>query len=126
MPEELSLESQDQALELIRRGRERYGIYCAVCHGSSGDGQGITGKYGVPAIANFHLGNFQTETYPDGRLYDVITNGKGQMSGYGYNIPVRDRWAIVAYIRALQKSQGGATINDVPTEERAKLESQNQ
>jgi mono/diheme cytochrome c family protein len=105
MPEELELSNAESAAALIRRGRERFGIYCAVCHGASGDGQGITGKYGVPAIANFHLGNFQSETYPDGRLYDVITHGKGQMSGYGYNIPVRDRWAIVAYVRTLQAAK---------------------
>jgi len=103
MPEELALDAESAAA-LIRRGRERYGIYCAVCHGDSGDGQGIAGQYGVPGIANLLLGPYQPETYPDGRLYHVITHGQGQMSGYGYNIPVRDRWAIVAYVRALQEA----------------------
>jgi len=107
MPEELSL-TPDGASELIRRGRERYGIYCAVCHGSSGDGQGITASYGVPGIANLLLPTFNEETYPDGRLYDVITHGKGQMSGYGYNIPVRDRWAIIAYVRTLQAARNSS------------------
>ena len=107
MPEELKLESADQALELIRRGRERYSIYCAVCHGASGDGLGITANYGVPGIANLHLGPFLSETYPDGRMFEVITAGKGQMGGYGYNIPVRDRWAIIAYVRTLQAAKAG-------------------
>lgn len=104
MPEELALDAESAAA-LIRRGSERFGIYCAVCHGASADGQGIAGQYGVPGIANLQLDPFQSEAYPDGRLYDVITNGKGLMSGYGYNIPVRDRWAIVAYVRALQEAK---------------------
>lgn len=107
MPEELALDAESAAA-LIRRGRERYSIYCAVCHGASGDGQGIAGQYGVPGIANLQLGPFQSETYPDGRLYDVITHGKGQMSGYGYNIPLRDRWAIVAYVRAIQEAKNSS------------------
>ena len=107
MPEELSL-TTGNASELIRRGEERFGIYCAVCHGKSGDGMGITGRYGVPAIANFHLGLFQPETYPDGRMFEVIGNGKGMMSGYKANIPVRDRWAIVSYVRTLQSAKVSA------------------
>jgi len=97
--------TNDTAAELIRRGKERFGIYCAVCHGASGDGQGMTGQYGVPGIANLQLPTFNSETYPDGRLFNTITNGKGMMSGYGYNIPIRDRWAIVAYVRALQAAK---------------------
>jgi mono/diheme cytochrome c family protein len=106
MPEELSLDA-DSASSLIHRGKERYGIYCAICHGTSGNGQGITLNYGVPGIANLQLPTFHQESYPDGRLFEVITQGKGQMSGYGYNIPVRDRWAIVAYLRTLQAAQKG-------------------
>lgn len=101
MPEELKLTEQS-AQALLARGEERYGIYCAVCHGASGDGQGITGSYGVPGIANFHLANFKSDAYPDGRMFEVITIGKGMMGAYGYNIPVEDRWAIIAYVRALQ------------------------
>ena len=108
MPEELEL-TEDNATALINRGMERFGIYCAVCHGKSGDGQGITSLYGVPGIANLHLDNFKQEAYPDGRLFDVITNGKGMMSPYGYNIPIRDRWAIVAYVRALQTAKKAQT-----------------
>lgn len=108
MPEELALTSE-KAEELIRRGEERYGIYCGVCHGEAGNGQGITSRYGVPAIANFHLDLFNPATYPDGRMFEVITNGKGLMGGYGANIPVRDRWAIIAYVRTLQAAKEAAT-----------------
>ncbi len=109
MPEELGL-TPENATELIQRGRERFGIYCAVCHGISGDGNGITANYGVPVAANPNakLNALTQETYPDGRLYEVITNGKGLMSGYGYNIPVRDRWAIVAYVRTLQAAKASS------------------
>jgi mono/diheme cytochrome c family protein len=109
MPEELEL-TAETAGELIRRGKERYGIYCAVCHGASGDGNGITAAYGVPVAnnPNAKLNIISPETYPDGRLYDVITNGKGLMGAYGYNIPVRDRWAIVAYIHTLQAAKASS------------------
>lgn len=104
MPEELAL-TNESASALIQRGKERYGIYCAVCHGKSGDGQGITGSYGVPGIANFHLDAFKPASYPDGRMYETITNGKGMMGAYGYNIPVKDRWAIISYVRTLQAAK---------------------
>lgn len=110
MPEELKL-TEESAGALIRRGKERFGIYCAVCHGASGDGNGMTAQYGVPVAgnANAKLNAISPESYPDGRLFEVISKGKGQMSGYAYNIPVRDRWAIIAYIRALQAAK--ATSN---------------
>jgi mono/diheme cytochrome c family protein len=104
MPEELKL-TQETAEALIHRGKERYGIYCAVCHGKAGDGQGITSNYGVPGIANFHLENFKSAAYPDGRMFETITNGKGMMGAYGYNIPVEDRWAIISYVRTLQAAK---------------------
>jgi mono/diheme cytochrome c family protein len=108
MPEELKL-TEESASALIHRGKERYGIYCAVCHGKSGDGQGVTSQYGVPGIANFHLATFNSATYPDGRMFETITNGKGMMGAYGYNIPVNDRWAIVAYVRTLQAAKASTT-----------------
>ncbi len=108
MPEELGL-TDDNVGAFIRRGEERYGIYCAVCHGSSGDGQGITSQYGVPAIANFHLDNFKSAAYPDGRMFETITHGKGMMGAYGYNIPLRDRWAIISYVRTLQTAKEAQT-----------------
>jgi mono/diheme cytochrome c family protein len=104
MPEELQLDEAG-ASALIHRGKERFGIYCAVCHGKSGDGQGMTSQYGVPGIANFHLDNFKSPAYPDGRIFETITNGKGMMGAYGYNIPVKDRWAIIAYVRTLQTAK---------------------
>jgi mono/diheme cytochrome c family protein len=109
MPEELGL-TPENATELILRGKERFGIYCAVCHGASGDGKGITSNYGVPVAANPNakLNSLTQQSYPDGRIYEVITNGKGLMSGYGYNIPVRDRWAIIAYIHTLQAAKASS------------------
>lgn len=102
LPEELEL-TEENAEAFLRRGQERYNIYCSVCHGVAGDGNGVTANYGIPGIANLHV--FPKAEYPDGRLYDVITNGKGNMGGYGYNIPVSDRWAIVSYIRTLQDAR---------------------
>lgn len=101
MPEELKLTAENSR-ELLKRGEERFNVYCSVCHGKSGDGAGVTSLYGVPGIANLVSSPYSQATYPDGRLFEVISKGKGNMSGYAYNIPVRDRWAIVAYIRAMQ------------------------
>lgn len=101
MPEELKL-TAESSQELLKRGEERYQVYCSVCHGKSGDGAGVTSLYGVPGIANLVSSPYSSATYPDGRLFEVISKGKGNMSGYAYNIPVRDRWAIIAYIRAMQ------------------------
>lgn len=108
MPEELKL-TADNIDAFLRRGKERYAISCTPCHGASGDGRGITSYYGVPGIANLH--NFPKATHTDGYLYHIITNGKGQMGAYKATIPVRDRWAIVAYIRALQAAQKGPVAN---------------
>jgi mono/diheme cytochrome c family protein len=104
MPEELGL-TPENAEAFIHRGKERFEIYCSVCHGTSGDGQGVTSQYGVPGIANFHLDNFKSAAYPDGRMFETITLGKGMMGAYGYNIPVRDRWAIISYVRTLQAAK---------------------
>lgn len=103
--------------ELLARGQERYGIYCAVCHGDAGDGEGVimvgnNGQgYGYVRAPSFHLERLQDET--DGHMYNVITNGVNNMPPYGPQVAVADRWAIVAYIRALQRSQN-ATQGDVP------------
>ena len=104
MPEELAL-NEENAQAFLNRGQERYKIYCSVCHGIAGDGAGITSKYGIVGIANLQAPNYFSDVYPDGRLYDVISNGKGNMGAYGYNIPVRDRWAVVAYVRAMQNAK---------------------
>jgi mono/diheme cytochrome c family protein len=106
MPPELKL-TADNADDLIRRGREVFTINCMPCHGASGDGQGITNIYGVPVTANplARLNMLTQDTYPDGRLFETITKGKGMMSGYGPNISVRDRWAVIAYIHTLQAAK---------------------
>lgn len=113
MPDELDLTTENTS-ELIRRGEERFGIFCSACHGKGGNGLGITSRYGVPGIANFHLSAYNSATYPDGRLFEVITKGKGQMSGYGANIPLRDRWAIISYIRTLQAAKISADTKPAP------------
>jgi len=106
MPAELKLDD-DGIGGFLRRGEERFAIYCKACHGESGDGKGIASLYGVPVAANqnANLAAHDPDKYPDGRLFNVITHGLGQMGGYGYNIPVRDRWAIIAYVRALQTAR---------------------
>ena len=106
----------------IARGQDRFTIICSVCHGATAAGTGISSKYGLVAIANLHQDRIRTMA--DGEIFNTITNGKNTMMGYGDRIQVQDRWAIIAYVRALQKSQGGATIKDVPDGERAALEAQ--
>ena len=100
--------------DLYLRGQERYDIYCAVCHGKAGDGQGIlmTGGYGFAPIG-YH--DDRLRGIEDGYLFDVITRGIRTMPGYAQQIPVADRWAIVAYMRALQLSQH-ATAGDIPAD----------
>lgn len=96
--------------EMLVRGQERYGIYCQPCHGGVGDGKGIIIGYGYVQPPSFHEDRLVTA--PDGHLYDVIYNGIRSMPSYRHQVPVQDRWAIVAYIRALQKSQN-ATKGDL-------------
>jgi hypothetical protein len=98
----------------LARGQERYQIYCASCHGSTGDGQGITRKFGMAAVADLH--NERIVRMPDGELYHVITYGRGLMGSYGEAIPIDDRWAIVAYTRALQRAALGLP-EDVPPDQ---------
>ncbi len=88
---------------LLQRGRDRFDIYCAPCHGRLGDGNGITKKLGVmPAVANLHDKRIVELT--DGEIFNTITHGKSTMGAYGPLIPTPDRWAVVAYLRALQLS----------------------
>lgn len=89
--------------ELLRRGEERYGIYCRPCHDERGTGQGVLTEYANVPTASFH--DEQRRGYPDGRLYDIIANGVGLMPAYRYPIPVHDRWAIVAWVRQLQQDR---------------------
>ncbi|HWQ91594.1 MAG TPA: cytochrome c [Clostridia bacterium] len=105
--------------ELLARGRERFTINCAPCHGALGDGNGITRKIGAMAVvANLH--DKRIVELPDGELFFVITQGRNLMGAYGSTVPTEDRWAIIAYLRALQLSHLG-TIDDLPQPQRATL-----
>lgn len=103
---------------LLERGRERFGIFCSPCHGAGGDGNGMIVQRGMPKPTSYH--DDRLRTADDQYLFDVITNGHGAMYSYASRVPPRDRWAIVAYIRALQLSRHAA-IDDVPPESRAQL-----
>ncbi|RMH27250.1 MAG: cytochrome c [Candidatus Hydrogenedentota bacterium] len=103
--------------ELLERGQERFNIYCAPCHGRLGNGDGMIVRRGMVKPPSYHEDRLLSA--PIGHFYDVMTNGFGRMYPHNH-IPVRDRWAIAAYIRALQLSQN-ATLADVPPEERAAL-----
>ncbi|HET7401270.1 MAG TPA: cytochrome c, partial [Usitatibacter sp.] len=91
-------------LALLQRGQERYGIYCVPCHSPLGDGDGMVARRGFPHPPSYHIDRLRRA--PDRHFYDVITNGYGVMYAYGDRVAPPDRWAIVAYIRALQRSQG--------------------
>jgi hypothetical protein len=105
--------------EVLLRGQERYNIYCAPCHDRSGTGQGMVVRRGYKQPPSYHIDRLRQS--PPGYVYDVINRGFGQMPSYAPQIHVEDRWAIVAYVRALQLSQA-ATLEDAPRDERAKLE----
>jgi len=102
---------------LIEKGRERYEIFCSSCHGLAGDGNGVTKPYGILATS-YHDDRLRNEA--DGYIYDVIANGKGLMYGLKDRLTPEERWAVVLYLRALQRSQN-ATAEDVPAGERAEL-----
>jgi len=105
--------------QLLQRGRERFNITCAMCHGATAAGNGITKQYGLNTVVT--LQDDRIRKMADGEIFNTITNGKNTMMAYGPNIMVADRWAIIAYLRALQRSQN-AGIVDVPPEHRADLE----
>ncbi len=104
---------------LLERGRDRFDIYCAPCHGRLGDGNGITKKIGVmPAVANLHDQRIVEMT--DGEIFNTVTHGKGLMGAVGPLLPTEDRWAVIAYVRALQLSWLGTT-NDLTAGQSAAL-----
>ena len=104
---------------LLARGREQFNIYCTPCHGALGDGNGITKKIGVmPAVANLHDKRIVEMT--DGEIFNTITHGKGLMGAYGPIVVAQDRWAIIAYTRALQLSWLGSP-DELTAEQRAAL-----
>jgi mono/diheme cytochrome c family protein len=98
-------------LDMLRQGRQRYEIYCAPCHGRTGEGDGMIVQRGFPAPPSYFSPRLLSAR--DGHIYSVITNGFGRMYGYAYRIEPRERAAIVAYIRALQYSRNAAAA-DVP------------
>jgi cytochrome c553 len=106
---------------MLDRGRERFDIYCAVCHGRTGEGNGMIVQRGFPSPPSYHIDRLRKA--PVGYLYYVITNGYGVMYSYAARVEPPDRWAIVAYIRALQLSHQG-TADDVPADARAQLQIQ--
>lgn len=105
--------------KLLARGQQRYTIYCAPCHGQTGEGNGITKKLGAMAVvANLH--DKRIVELADGDIFNTVSYGKLNMQGYASQIGVEDRWAIIAYLRALQLSRLGA-VDDLAPETRAKL-----
>jgi mono/diheme cytochrome c family protein len=103
--------------QLLSRGRERYEIYCSPCHGLAGNGDGMIVQRGFPAPPSYHTARLRAA--PAQHIFDVISNGYGVMYSYGSRVEPRDRWAIVAYVRALQQSQS-AKVAALP-ELRSKL-----
>lgn len=105
-------------LELLRTGRERYTIYCAPCHSPAGDGKGVTTRFGMAAVANLH--DERLVKMADGEIFNTITHGKNLMGPYADKLAPAQRWAVVAYVRALQLSRLGRK-EDIPAEVKAQL-----
>lgn len=105
-------------MRFIKRGQNRYNIYCAPCHGPLGDGKGITHYYGMVTTASYQ--QERIITMPEGEIYNTITHGKNMMKSYADKLSPRDRWAIIAYVRALELARHG-TVADVPADHRADL-----
>lgn len=109
--------------EVLARGQERFNIYCAPCHSRTGDGNGMVVRRGFPQPPSFHTERLRQA--PPGYFFSVISDGFGVMPSYASQVPVEDRWAIIAYVRALQLSRN-ATLDDVPSSARQQLESEPQ
>lgn len=105
--------------EVMARGQERFNVFCSPCHGRTGEGNGMIVQRGFRAPPSYHEERLREA--PAGYFFDVMTNGFGAMQDYAAQVPVADRWAIAAYIRALQLSQG-ASLDDVPADRRADLD----
>ncbi len=104
---------------LLKRGQDRFNIYCSPCHGASGGGRGIVAVRGIPLgqVPPVDLHNEELQAQPDGHYFDVISNGIRNMYSMRHLVPTSDRWAIVYYIRALQRSQN-ASFDDLPESEK--------
>lgn len=111
----------------LEHGQRKFNTYCAPCHGAAGNGGGIVGKRAGPVLVPTNLVNTDSEggkirlirTYTDGEIFDVVTNGRRTMKGYRNQISARDRWALIAYLRVLQRQSG--TLEDVPENLRSSL-----
>ncbi len=106
------------APELLKRGQERYKIFCTPCHGIQGDGNGMVSMRGMKHPPSYY--DSRLLEVPNGYLYDVVTNGFGSMLSYSAQIPPADRWAIIAYVRALQLSRN-VPASELPPDVREKL-----
>jgi mono/diheme cytochrome c family protein len=104
--------------KLLEHGKERFSIYCQPCHGALGDGNGITKQYGMGATPSYH--DDRLRNMAEGEIFNTITHGKGNMLSYADKLTPEDRWAVIAYVRALQRAETG-TINDVPASHKSEL-----
>ncbi len=104
--------------KLLERGQDRFAVYCAPCHGALGDGNGITKQYGMGATPTFH--DDTKRALAVGEIFNTITHGKGNMLSYADKLPADDRWAVIAYVRALQRA-AHATVADVPPGHKSEL-----
>jgi len=107
--------------EVLKRGQQRFSIYCTPCHGQTGKGNGYVVQRGYRTPPSFHIDRLRAQ--PAGYFYDVITNGFGAMPDYSAQVDVADRWAIVAYVRALQLSEN-VKVTEIPAEEQARLQAE--
>jgi mono/diheme cytochrome c family protein len=106
-------------MELLKRGQNRFNIYCSPCHDRTGSGKGIVIGYGLVPPPSFH--DQKVLDFADGYIFNVITNGVRTMPSYGAQVPPDDRWAIIAYLRTLERSQR-ASLADVPSDHRQDLQ----
>jgi mono/diheme cytochrome c family protein len=104
--------------KLMERGQSRFTIYCAPCHGAIGDGNGITKQYGMGATPTYH--DDRLRKMPEGEIFNTITHGKNTMFPYADKLEPADRWAVIAYVRALQRAQTGSAA-DVPSAHKSEL-----
>lgn len=105
-------------METLKLGQQRFNTYCSPCHGRTGSGQGVVTQRASWIASNLY--EDRVAQFSDGDIFDVISHGRRTMPGYRYQIVERDRWAIVAYVRALQRAEHGS-VNDVPQELRTEL-----
>lgn len=101
--------------ELLALGQERYTIYCTPCHGPTGEGNGRVVGFGFPKPPDLRSGNAADMT--SGQMFNIITNGQGNMFPYGYRVKANERWAVIAYVRALQLKQGAVNTPDLTADE---------